>query len=172
MFVTNEGLSFAAKPKENSTTKILVIEDDADIRQVISVFLQLSGFEVREAPDGQQAIRIIPEFYPDLIVLDLMMQPVDGWEVLYWLRDNPLSPPLPVLVLTASTQLAEQVHGFEAGAVDYMTKPAQPSKLVERIHAILSLSVEQRTMLQRKSIDERRNVLKRISAPQPDEFQY
>jgi DNA-binding response OmpR family regulator len=170
MIVTNEALSFAPKPKEKSATKILVIEDDVDILQVICVFLQLSGFEVREALDGRQAIHIIPEFCPDLIVLDLMMRPVDGWEVLHWLRDNPLTPPPPVLVLTARTHLLEQVHGFEAGAVDYVTKPTQPSKLVERIHAILSLSVEQRAMLQRKRIDERRNQLKRISAPQPDEF--
>ena len=172
MIVRNEVLSFASKPKENSTTKILVIEDDVDIRQVICLFLQFSGFEVREASDGQQAIYVIPEFCPDLIVLDLMIRPVDGWEVLHWLRENPFTPPLPVLILTARTQLAEQVHGFEAGAVDYMTKPTQPSKLVEHIHAILALSIEQRTMLQRKRIDERRNQLERISAPQPDEFMF
>jgi DNA-binding response OmpR family regulator len=170
MIGANEALSFASTSKENRPTKILVIEDDTDIRQVICVFLQLSGFEVREAMDGRQAIDIIPEFCPDLIVLDLMMRPVDGWEVLYWLRDNRRTPALPVLVLTARTQLAEQIHGFEAGAVEYMTKPTQPSKLVGRIHSILSLSVEQRAMQQRKRIDERRSQLQRISAPQSDEF--
>lgn len=172
MIVRNETLSFAHQPKENSTTKILVIEDDVDIRQVICLFLQLSGFEVREALDGRQAIHIIPEFCPHLIVLDLMMRPVDGWEVLDWLRKNPFTPPLPVLILTALTQVAEQVHGLEAGAVEYMTKPTQPSKLVERIQTILSLSVEQRLMLQRKRIDERHSLLSRISAPQPDEFMF
>ena len=69
-------------------------------------------------------------------------------------------------------QLTQQVHGLEAGAVEYMTKPTQPSKLVERIDALFSLSVEQRAMLQRKRIDERRSLLKRISAPQPDEFMF
>ncbi len=172
MIVRNETLSFATKPKENTPTKILVIEDDVDIRQVICVFLQLSGFEVREALDGRQAIHIIPEFCPDLIVLDLMMRPVDGWEVLDWLHEHPLTPPIPVLILTALTQLEEQVHGLEAGAVEYMTKPTQPSKLLERIHILLSLSVEQRAILQRKRIDERLSVLKRISAPQPDEFMF
>jgi DNA-binding response OmpR family regulator len=101
-----------------------------------------------------------------------MMRPVDGWEVLDWLRAQTFTPPLPVLILTALTQLSEQVHGLEAGAVEYMTKPTQPSKLVERIHTILSLSVEQRAMLRHKRIDERRNVLSRISAPQPDEFMF
>jgi len=160
------------RPKERSITKILVIEDDIAIRQVICLFLQLSGFKVAEAQDGQQAISILPKFSPDLVVLDLMMRPVDGWEVLNWLRDHPFTPPLPVLILTALTQLSEQVHGLEAGAVEYMTKPTQPSKLVERIQTILSLSVEQRAMLRRKRIDERRSVLARISAPQPDEFMF
>jgi DNA-binding response OmpR family regulator len=155
-----------------SRTKILVIEDDVAIRQVICLFLQLSGFEVAEAEDGQQAISMLPECCPDLIVLDLMMRPVDGWEVLDWLREHPFTPPPPVLILTALTQLSEQVHGLEAGAVEYMTKPSQPSKLVERISALLSLSVEQRAMLRRKRIDERRSVLSRICAPQPDEFMF
>ena len=160
------------RPKERNTAKILVIEDDVAIRQVICLFLQLSGFVVAEAQDGRQAISILPEFCPDLVVLDLMMRPVDGWEVLNWLRDHPFTPPLPVLILTALTQLIEQVHGLEAGAVEYMTKPTQPSRVVERIHAILSLSVEQRAMLRSKRIDERRSVLSRISAPQPDEFMF
>ncbi len=162
--------SLSSQPEEKHTTKILVIEDDADIRQVIALFLHLSGFEVREALDGRQAIHMIPEYAPDLIVLDLMMHPVNGWEVLDWLRKHSITPPLPVLILTARTQLEEQVHGLEAGAVEYMTKPTQPSKLVERIHALLALSVEQRALLQRKWIDERRSLLSRLTAPQPDEF--
>ena len=172
MTVKNEASSCACQPEEKSATKILVIEDDDDIRQVISLFLQLSGFEVREALDGRQAIHIMPQFSPDLIILDLMMHPVNGWEVLDWLRKNPWTPPLPVLILTARTQLEEQVHGLEAGAVEYMTKPTQPSKLVERIHALLALSVEQRVLLQRRRIDERRSLLSRLVAPQPDEFMF
>src|SRR5689334_18134445 len=82
MIVRNAAPSLAYQSKEHRTAKILVIEDDGDIRQVICLFLQLSGFEVREALDGRQAIHIIPEFCPDLLVLDLMMRPVDGWVVL------------------------------------------------------------------------------------------
>ena len=161
--------------------RILVVEDDAGIRQVLRVFLEHAGFQVHAASDGQEAINVIPEFRPHLIVLDLMMQPVSGWEVLNWLQANcqapgnmleaPL-PMIPVLVLTALTPLTEQVHGFEAGAVEYMTKPTQPSALVKRIRNILSLSVEQRTMLQRRRIDERRGILERLHAPTPDEFTY
>jgi len=153
-------------------SKILVVEDDVDIQQVLCVYLRYSGFEVCSASDGQEAIRLIPEFSPHLIVLDLMMRPVDGWAVLHWLRANPQTPALPVLVLTALTHVEQQVHGLEEGAVEYMTKPTQPSALVERISTILNLSAEQRAILQRKRRDERRQLLERISAPQPDEFVY
>jgi DNA-binding response OmpR family regulator len=151
--------------------KILVVEDDADIRQILSVFLKHSGFEVRTVTNGQEAIRAIPEFHPSLIVLDLMMQPISGWDVLRWLQTNlESSETIPVLILTALTHIDQQVDGFEAGAIEYMTKPTQPGKLVERIHTILSLSPEQRTMLRRKRIEEQRAMLERIRAPQPDEF--
>ena len=153
-------------------TKILVVEDDAAILQVLRVFLEFAEFEVLGISNGEEAIHVIPEFCPHLIVLDLMMQPVSGFEVLDWLRVNHVTPPLPVLVLTALTQLTEQVHGFEEGAVEYMTKPAQPSALVERIRSILSLSVEERNLLRQKRMDEQRKVVERVYAPQPDEFVY
>jgi DNA-binding response OmpR family regulator len=152
--------------------KILVVEDDAAILQVLCVFLEFAEFEVLGISNGERAIDVIPEFCPHLIVLDLMMQPVSGFEVLEWLRANRITPPLPVLVLTALTQLTEQVHGFEEGAVEYMTKPAQPSALVERIRSILSLSVEERNLLRHKRLDEQRRVVERVYAPQPDEFVY
>ncbi len=152
--------------------KILVVEDDAAILQVLCVFLEFAEFEVLGISNGEEAIHVIPEFRPQLIVLDLMMQPVSGFEVLDWLRVNHVTPPLPVLVLTALTQLTEQVHGFEEGAVEYMTKPAQPSALVERIRSILSLSVEERLLLRHKRMNEQRRVVERVYAPQPDEFVY
>src|SRR5690242_3952475 len=86
----------------SESTRILVVEDDADIQHVLCVYLKHSGFEVRGASDGQEAIAAIPEFNPQLIVLDLMMRPVDGWEVLHWLRARRQVAP-PVLVLTALT---------------------------------------------------------------------
>ena len=153
-------------------SKILVVEDDAAILQVLCVFLEFAEFEVLGISNGEEAIHVIPEFCPHLIVLDLMMQPVSGFEVLDWLRANRKTSPLPVLVLTALTQLTEQVHGFEEGAVEYMTKPAQPSALVERIRSILSLSVEERNLLRQKRMDEQRKVVERVYAPQPDEFVY
>ena len=151
--------------------RILVVEDDANIQHVLCIYLKHSGFVVRGASDGQEAIAAIPEFQPHLIVLDLMMRPVDGWEVLHWLRARRQAAP-PVLVLTALTQLEDQVHGFEAGAVEYLTKPTQPRIIVERIRKILALSSEQRTLLQREHREQQRKTLDLISAPQPDEFTY
>lgn len=155
----------------SESTRILVVEDDADIQHVLCVYLKHSGFEVRGASDGQEAIAAIPEFNPHLVVLDLMMRPVDGWEVLHWLRARRQVAP-PVLVLTALTQLEDQVHGFEAGAVEYLTKPTQPRVIVERIRKILALSNEQRALLQHQHQEQQRKTLDLISAPQPDEFIY
>lgn len=151
--------------------RILVVEDDASIQHVLCVYLRHSGFDARGVSDGQQAIAAIPEFCPQLIVLDLMMRPVDGWEVLHWLRTRRQATP-PVLVLTALTRLEDQVHGFEAGAVEYLTKPTQPRIIVEHIRKILDLSGEQRTLLQRERQEQERKTLDLISAPQPDEFIY
>lgn len=151
--------------------RVLVVEDDFDIRQILCVYLRYSGFEVCTASDGLEAIRLIPEFSPNILVLDIMMQPVNGWEVLHWLRARRLNPPLPVLVLTALYQPEEQVQGFEEGAIEYLSKPTQPDVIVERIRTILGLSMEQRMMLRRKRIDEQRKTLERIAA-QPDEFVY
>ena len=153
-------------------TKILLVEDEEDIQKVLSAFLEFAGFEVSGVSNGREAIRVIPEFSPDLIVLDLMMQPIDGWEVLNWLRANQISPPPPVLVITALTNITDQMHGFEEGAIEYLTKPTQPSKIVDRIRTLLSLSVEQRIQLRHQRINEQRLVVDRLNAPQPDEFVY
>jgi len=152
--------------------KILVVDDDADILRVLCVFLEFASFEVRGVTNGQEAISSIPEFRPHLMVLDLMMQPVDGFEVLNWLRTKRLTPSLPVLILTALTHVTEQVHGFEEGAIEYMTKPTQPSMLVERINTLLSLSAEQRTLLRFQRMEQQRKVMEQILSPQSDEFVY
>jgi DNA-binding response OmpR family regulator len=156
-------------PGGASSARILLVEDDFDIRQVLRMYLNYSGFDVCEAAGGQQAIDLIPAYRPHLIVLDIMMQPVDGWEVLHWLRAERMIPGLPVLLLTALFQPEQQLQGFEEGAIEYLTKPTQPDIIIERIHTLLTLSTEQRTMLQRKRMDEQRNTLERITAF-PDKF--
>lgn len=153
-----------------NTYKILVVEDEADIRQVLCFFLRHAGFDVLDVSNGQSAIRAIPEYAPHLIILDLLMQPISGWDVLHWLRSQRLTPPLPVLVLSALVQLPEQVHGFEEGAIEYMTKPTQPMVLIERVRTLLSLTAEQRLLMQRDRMDEQRKTLDRLYALQPDDL--
>ncbi len=157
------------EPEGAPSARLLLVEDDTDIRQVLHMYLGYYGFDVREAADGQEAIDLIPVYHPDLIILDIMMQPVDGWEVLHWLRARRMNPPLPVLVLTALYQPEQQLQGFEEGAIEYLTKPTQPDIIIERIRTLLKLSTEQRLMLQRKRMDEQRNTLERITAF-PDKF--
>ncbi|GAC1388831.1 MAG: hypothetical protein NVS4B11_03970 [Ktedonobacteraceae bacterium] len=152
--------------------KILVVEDEADIRQVLCFFLRHSGYDVLDVASGREAIQAIPEYCPHLIVLDLMMQPVSGWDVLHWLHNVHQCPSLPVLILTARVHFSDQIRGFEEGAVEYITKPTQPSKVVERVRTLLSLTTEQRLLRQRKRIDDQRKTLGRLCAAQADEFVY
>ena len=152
--------------------KILVVEDEADIRQVLCFFLRHSGYDTLDVASGQEAIQSIPEYAPHLIVLDLMMQPLDGWAVLHWLHNNYKNPTLPVLILTASVHFTEQIRGFEAGAVEYMTKPVQPNKVVERVQLLLSLTEEERLQRQRQRIEDQRKTWNRIQAAQTEERLY
>lgn len=148
--------------------RILVVEDEADIRQVLCFFLQNSGFDARDVASGSEAIQIIPEYRPHLIILDLMMRPVTGWEVLQWIHEVYNCPTLPVLLLSAQVHFTEQIRGFEKGAVEYMTKPTQPNKVVERVSTLLSLTAEQRLLRQYKRIEDQRKMVARLGEAQKE----
>lgn len=151
--------------------KILVVEDEADIRQVLCFFLQHSGYDVLDVASGEAAIEVIPTYQPHLIVLDLMMHgKSSGWDVLHWLHDEYEYPTIPVVILTARVHCSDQIRGFEEGAAEYITKPTQPGKVVERVRTLLSLTAEQRLLRQRKRIDEQKKMLARLGAAQNDEF--
>jgi DNA-binding response OmpR family regulator len=152
--------------------RILIVEDEPMIQQVLCVLLKHGDFEVLGISSGQEAIQTIPEFNPHLIILDLLMRPVSGWDVLRWLRANHLTPRIPVLVVSALVHLAEQMHGFEEGAIEYIPKPTQPSVIVGCVRTLLSMSVEQRRTLHRQRMDEQRKTLARLSAVKMDEFVY
>jgi DNA-binding response OmpR family regulator len=152
--------------------KILIVEDEPMIQQVLCILLKHGDFDVLGLSSGQEAMQAVPEFNPHLIILDLLMRPVSGWDVLHWLRANHLTPHIPVLVISALVHLTEQMHGFEEGAIEYIPKPTQPSIIVERVHALLSMSIEQRRKLHRQRMNEQRRTLTRLSAVQTDEFVY
>jgi DNA-binding response OmpR family regulator len=151
--------------------RILVIEDEKPIQQVLCFFLNASGFDAFGVSNSQEAMQAIVEFAPHLILLELVMRPISGWDILNWLRIN-FAPPPPVIVLSTLVNLKEQMHGFEEGAIEYITKPTQPSTIVERVRAILAMSVEQRGALRRTRLDEQRKTLARLYPTQRDEFAY
>ena len=120
-----------------STPTILVIEDDPDIRGLVVALVQRAGMRAREAADGRAGVRAFFEERPDLVVLDLGLPELDGWQVLERIRD--LSE-VPVLVLTAEGEQVQKVRGLEKGADDYVTKPFGREELVARVQALLRRS--------------------------------
>jgi len=117
-----------------SEPRVLVIDDDDDIRGLVAELLQRAGLEVDQAPDGRAGLRAFHRSPADLIVLDVSMPELDGWETLERIRD--LSD-VPVIMLTARGAELERVRGLQAGADDYMVKPFGRQELVARVQALL-----------------------------------
>ena len=116
-------------------TRVLVVEDDEDIAQVLQRSLRLEGYEVRIAGDGESALTTYPEFAPDLMVLDLGLPKLDGVDVAKRLREG--GEDLPILMLTARDALESRVDGLDAGADDYLVKPFERQELLARLRALL-----------------------------------
>lgn len=115
--------------------KVLLVEDDSTLSFIVEDALTREGFEVATANNGESGLRKFEEFHPDVVVADVMMPKMDGFEMVKLIRLK--SPHTPVLFLTARTALDDVVHGFEIGANDYIRKPFQISELVVRIKALL-----------------------------------
>ena len=117
--------------------RILVVEDERDISALVAYHLTKEGYRVRTAEGGVEAIESAESERPDLIVLDLMLPGLSGYEVLTELRRRPDLTDVPVILLTARREEADRVKGFELGADDYLTKPFSPRELVLRAGAVL-----------------------------------
>lgn len=117
--------------------KILVVDDQAKIRKVVSAYLKKDGYEVKEAEDGEKAIELVESFQPDLMVLDLMLPKISGEEVCQQVRQK---SELPILMLTAKNSEDDKINGFSYGADDYLVKPFSNKELIARIKAILRRS--------------------------------
>ncbi len=113
---------------------ILVVDDETTIREVVRRYLEREGFAVREAEDGYEALDAIEESPPDLIVLDLMLPGIDGLTITRNLRDR---QPIPIVMLTAKSEVQDRIRGLDLGADDYVTKPFSPQELVSRVRAVL-----------------------------------
>ncbi|SDW24578.1 response regulator transcription factor [Paenibacillus sp. CF384] len=115
-------------------TKLLIVDDDPHIRELISLLLAAEGFEIVEAGDGREALAVLESTQVQLVILDVMMPNMDGWELCKEIRDG---MELPVLMLTAKGETSQKVKGFELGADDYLVKPFEPLELVARVKALL-----------------------------------
>lgn len=113
---------------------ILVVDDEPHIRDLVRLYMKREGFEVREAADGQEGLGLARSTSPDLVVLDVMLPKLDGWEVCREIRKDSA---VPIIMLTARDDEADKVLGLEMGADDYLTKPFSPRELVARVRAVL-----------------------------------
>ncbi len=125
--------------------KILIVDDDIDSLKLIGLMLQRHNYEVIAANNGSQALSKAVSELPDLIILDVMMPDMNGYEVTKRLRDNPKTKPIPIIMFTAKTLIDDKVAGFEAGADDYLTKPTHPAELASRVKTILERSANRRS---------------------------
>jgi DNA-binding response OmpR family regulator len=118
--------------------KILIVDDDVDTLRLVGLMLQRQGYQIVAASSGHQALNMATTEKPDLIILDVMMPDLDGYEVTRQLRGSPATASIPIIMFTAKSQVDDKVTGFEVGADDYLTKPTQPRELFAHVKAVLS----------------------------------
>jgi CheY-like chemotaxis protein len=111
--------------------RALVVDDSRVIRELIAVNLELEGFEVTTAGDGERALELAAEFRPDVITLDVMMPRLNGFETVHRLRQDPRTAGIPVVMVTGRAQTADRERGDEVGVEAYLTKPFEPAELVD-----------------------------------------
>ena len=116
---------------------ILIVEDEADIADLVKYQLEKEGLAARTVSDGKQALDLIVRDHPDLIILDLMLPGTDGMEVCRRLRANSATQAIPIIMLTAKAEEVDRILGLEMGADDYVPKPFSPRELVARVKAVL-----------------------------------
>ncbi|HVA90140.1 MAG TPA: response regulator [Chloroflexota bacterium] len=117
--------------------RVLVVDDDELICDLVSETLNFEGFAVETAFSGEQALRMLEGMRPDLILLDIMMSGIDGFEVCRTILGNPATRGIPIIFLTAKGQFEDELRGYEEGAFDYITKPFHPLTLAPTIRETL-----------------------------------
>ena len=118
---------------QNGHRSILVVEDDREINQLVGAYAQIAGFEYRPALDGTSALREAHARLPAAVVLDLMLPDIDGFEVCKQLKNEPDTRLVPVIMLTALADEASKQRGKECGAIEYLTKPFDPDRLMSAL---------------------------------------
>ncbi|MCD7821136.1 MAG: response regulator transcription factor, partial [Clostridiales bacterium] len=114
--------------------KVLIVEDDSNIAQLLQLYLEKEGFETQVAEDGSKGLNLFHESSPDLVLLDIMLPGLDGWTVCKKIRET---SKVPIIMMTAKGETVDKVNGLEMGADDYIVKPFEMKEALARIHAVL-----------------------------------
>ena len=126
-------------PDQKKDDRILIVDDTPRNIQVLGTILKEQGYQINVAQNGLQALDVVTKVTPDIILLDVMMPELDGFETCKRLKEDPNTAEIPVIFLTAKVETDDVVHGFELGAVDYITKPFNPTELLVRVDTHLTL---------------------------------
>jgi two-component system, OmpR family, alkaline phosphatase synthesis response regulator PhoP len=141
-------------------TKVLVVDDEAPIRLLCRVNLEAEGMEVLEAADGEAGLALARSERPDVVLLDVMMPAMDGWQVAERLLEDDVTSEIPLVFLTARAELRDRARGLELGGVDYITKPFNPTELASVVETLLErVRRGERDDLRREKIAELRDLL-------------
>ncbi len=139
---------------------ILVVDDEPGLREIVRVNLEAEGYQVLEAATGQEALELVKRAQPDLLILDLMLPGMDGWEVLRRLEADPETAGVPVIILTARAGDEERLRGLEEGAVQYIVKPFYPEDLVATVKILLQVfNASMRQQYRQQLIAQRRKLI-------------
>jgi CheY-like chemotaxis protein len=143
-----------AAPAPRERPLVLVVDDEAAIRLLCRVNLRLEGIDTAEAGDGATALQMARDLKPDLLLLDVMMPQVDGWQVAEALARDPVIHEVPIVFLSARAEPADYLHGYELGAVGYVTKPFDPTTLGSILQeTLVRLGRGEREELRRERLD-------------------
>jgi len=142
--------------------KIMIVDDDATMVNLLATILEIEGFEVLKALSAREAFSVLDEDMPDLILLDIMMPELDGFEVLARLRREPETRNLPVIILTVLSDGRDMLKGWKEQADEYVTKPFDPAELMETIRKVLARSLEERMRERARNIDTLLEILEKV----------
>jgi DNA-binding response OmpR family regulator len=118
--------------------KALIVEDDPDARKVLSLILKLDGYQIHSAAGGQEAMTVLADVVPDVILLDVMMPGMDGYQVCQWIRSNPATRHVAVVMLSGKADPQSVARGREVGADEYLAKPIAPGNLTGHLKTVLA----------------------------------
>lgn len=127
-----------AEKQLSHNLKVLVADDEKDIRRLLAFILQKAGYQVIEATDGIEALEMAEQNNPDIILLDVMMPKMHGFEVCRNLRSRPATANTPILVLSAQSQSTDIIEALQSGATYYLLKPFTPRELLEKVNKVVA----------------------------------